>query len=82
MRFVATVCVGVLVLRYTRPDLPRPFRVPAAWLICPAGAIACLYLFLRAFRDNWLWMSIWIVVGFIIYFTYSRKNSRLAKQGK
>ncbi len=78
----ATVCVGVLVLRYTRPDLPRPFRVPAAWLICPAGAIACLYLFLRAFRDNWLWMSIWIVVGFIIYFTYSRKNSRLAKQGK
>jgi basic amino acid/polyamine antiporter, APA family len=73
----ATVCVGVLVLRYTRPDLRRPFRVPFAWLICPAGAVACLYLFLRAFRDNWLWMSMWIVVGFIIYFAYSRHHSRL-----
>jgi APA family basic amino acid/polyamine antiporter len=73
----ATVCIGVLVLRYTRPDLPRPFRVPLAWFICPAGALACFYLFLRAFRDNWIWMSIWIVAGFIIYFTYSRKNSKL-----
>ncbi|MFL6548758.1 MAG: amino acid permease [Povalibacter sp.] len=76
----ATVCVGVLVLRYTRPDLPRPFRVPFAWVICPLGAIACLYLFLRAFRDNWLWMSIWIIAGFVIYFVYSRKNSKLAKR--
>ena len=75
----ATVCVGVLVLRYTKPDLPRPFRVPAAWFICPLGALACLYLFFRAFLDNWLWMSIWIVVGFIIYFAYSRHHSKLAK---
>jgi APA family basic amino acid/polyamine antiporter len=76
----ATVCIGVLVLRYTRPDLPRPFRVPAAWLICPAGALACFYLFFRAFMDNWLWMSVWIIVGFVIYFTYSRKNSALEKK--
>jgi basic amino acid/polyamine antiporter, APA family len=73
----ATVCVGVLVLRYTKPDLPRPFRVPFAWVICPLGAVACLYLFLRAFQDNWLWMSIWIVTGFVIYFTYSRRHSKL-----
>lgn len=78
----ATVCIGVLVLRYTKPDLPRPFRVPAAWLICPLGALACLWLFFRAFLDNWLWMSVWIVVGFIIYFTYSRHNSVLEKQKK
>jgi APA family basic amino acid/polyamine antiporter len=78
----ATVCIGVLVLRYTKPDLPRPFRVPAAWLICPAGALACFYLFLRAFQDNWLWMSAWIIAGFIIYFTYSRKYSALAKHAK
>lgn len=76
----ATVCIGVLVLRYTRPDLPRPFRVPAAVVICPAGALACLYLFARAFADNWKWMSIWIVVGFVIYFTYSRRHSKLAKR--
>ena len=50
--------IGVLVLRYTKPDLPRPFRVPFAWVICPLGALSCLYLFGRAFRDNWLWMSV------------------------
>ena len=38
----ATVCIGVLVLRYTKPDLPRAFRVPAAKIICPLGALACL----------------------------------------
>jgi APA family basic amino acid/polyamine antiporter len=62
----ATVCIGVLVLRYTKPDLKRPFRVPFAWVICPAGALACLYLFFRAFQDNWKWMSVWIIVGFVI----------------
>ena len=76
----ATVCIGVLVLRYTKPDLPRPFRVPFAWFICPAGALACLYLFFRAFMDNWLWMSVWIVVGFIIYFAYSRHHSVLEQK--
>jgi APA family basic amino acid/polyamine antiporter len=73
----ATVCIGVLVLRYTKPDLKRPFRVPFAWIICPAGALACLYLFFRAFQDNWKWMSVWIVVGFLIYFGYSRRHSVL-----
>lgn len=73
----ATVCIGVLVLRYTRPELKRPFRVPLAWIICPAGALACLYLFLRAFQDNWKWMSVWIIAGFLIYFGYSRSRSVL-----
>jgi APA family basic amino acid/polyamine antiporter len=34
-----TVCIGVLVLRYTRPDLKRPFRVPAPWFVCISGAV-------------------------------------------
>ena len=76
----ATVCIGVLVLRYTRPELPRPFRVPFAWVICPLGALACLYLFFIAFLDNWLWMSVWIIAGFVVYFVYSRKNSVLEKR--
>ena len=40
----ATVCVGVLILRYTRPELPRPFRVPLVWVICPLGALFSLDL--------------------------------------
>ncbi|MGH8168105.1 MAG: amino acid permease, partial [Woeseiaceae bacterium] len=59
----ATVCIGVLVLRYTRPDLERAFRVPAAIVVCPLGALACLYLFAQTFADNWHWMSAWIVIG-------------------
>jgi APA family basic amino acid/polyamine antiporter len=75
----ATVCIGVLVLRRTRPDLPRAFRVPWAPVVCILGAAACLYLFGRAFIDNWLWMSGWIVIGFLIYFGYSRRHSKLNK---
>lgn len=74
-----TVCIGVLVLRYTKPDLPRSFRVPAAIIVCPLGALACFYLFLQAFRDNWHWMSAWIVIGFIIYFAYGYRHSALRK---
>ena len=73
----ATVCIGVLILRRTRPDLPRAFRVPAAPFVCILGAAACLWLFTRAFVDNWKWMSGWIVIGFVIYFSYSRRHSKL-----
>ncbi len=73
----ATVCIGVLVLRYTRPDLQRSFRVPAAIIVCPLGALACLYLFSQAFADNWRWMSAWIVIGFVIYFGYGYRHSAL-----
>ncbi len=75
----ATVCIGVLILRKTRPDLPRAFRVPAAPLVCILGAAACLYLFFPAFMANWHWMSIWIVGGFVVYFAYSRRHSKLNK---
>lgn len=73
----ATVSVGVLVLRYTRPDLPRPFRVPWAPVVCVLGALCCLILFGMAFRDNWQWMSAWIVLGMLIYFGYGYRRSRL-----
>ena len=56
----ATVCIGVLILRRTRPDLHRAFRVPAAPVVCILGAAACLYLFFPAFMANWHWMSGWI----------------------
>jgi APA family basic amino acid/polyamine antiporter len=73
----ATVCAGVLVLRYTRPDLPRSFRVPAPIIICPLGAVACLYLFSLALADNWHWMSAWLLLGFLIYCVYGYRHSKL-----
>lgn len=76
----ATVCVGVIVLRRTRPDLPRPFRVPFATVICPLGAVVCLYLFWKPFSEHWPLMTGWTVVGLLIYFTYGYRNSRIGKQ--
>ncbi|MGH8134992.1 MAG: amino acid permease [Steroidobacteraceae bacterium] len=76
----ATVCIGVLVLRRTRPDLKRAFRVPAAPVVCILGAAACLYLFFPAFMANWHWMSGWILIGFVIYFGYSRGHSALNRK--
>lgn len=74
----ATVCVGVLVLRFTRPELPRPFRVPAFWLICPLGALICLGLFALAFSEHWKVFLGWTAIGLMIYFGYGIRHSRQA----
>jgi len=75
----ATVCIGVLVLRYTKPELHRPFRVPLVWLICPLGALACLTLFAMAFREHWHLFVGWTVLGMLIYLGYGMRHSKLAK---
>jgi basic amino acid/polyamine antiporter, APA family len=75
----ATVCAGVLILRRTRPDLPRPFRVPMAPVVCVLGAAICFWLFLRTFKDNWHWMTAWVIAGFLIYVGYGYRNSALRK---
>ncbi len=76
----ATVCVGVLVLRRTRPELPRPFRVPAAPVICVLGTLSCLFLFFQVFADHWDLMLGWTVLGLLIYAGYGYRHSRLRSQ--
>jgi APA family basic amino acid/polyamine antiporter len=78
----ATVSIGVLVLRKSRPDLPRPFRVPAAGIICPLGAAACLYLFWKPFSEHWPLMTGWTVIGLLIYFFYGYRNSKVRKAAR
>ena len=75
----ATVCIGVLVLRYSRPDLHRPFRVPLAIIICPLGAIACLFLFFQSFVEHWQVFIGWTLLGQVIYFAYGYHHSKLRK---
>ncbi len=71
------VSVGVIVLRRTRPDLPRAFRVPwVPWL--PAlSALVCLYLMINLPVETWLRFVVWLLIGLAIYFGYSRKRSRV-----
>jgi APA family basic amino acid/polyamine antiporter len=76
----ASVCVGVLVLRRTQPDLPRPFRIPAAWLICTLGVLSCLALLSAMTAHNWMLMAVWTAVGFLIYFLYGYRHSRMRAQ--
>ena len=73
----AIVCIGVLVLRYTDPARPRPFRVPFVWPVTLVGAGACVYTMLGLPRTAWERFGIWLAVGALIYFGYSMRHSRL-----
>jgi APA family basic amino acid/polyamine antiporter len=76
------VCVGILVLRYKRPELKRPFRTPLVPLVPILGAGICLLQMYSLPLDTWLRLIVWMAIGIIIYFTYSIKNSKLIKKGK
>ena len=69
------VCAGVLVLRVRRPDLERPFRVPAVWLIAPAGALSALALMTTLPIETWLRLLVWLLIGVAIFFFYSRPRA-------
>jgi APA family basic amino acid/polyamine antiporter len=71
------VCAGILVMRRTHPDLPRPFRTPLVPLVPVLGILANLFLMGGLGMENWLRLIIWMAVGLAIYFGYSRKHSRL-----
>jgi len=74
------VCLGVLILRRTRPDLPRGFRVPFAPVTCTLGILSCLFLLIFGENwYNWMLMGIWTVLGLGIYFGYGYRNSRLRR---
>ena len=76
------VCIGVLVLRYTRPNLTRPFRVPFAAVTCVLGAIICGGITYFLPRETWLLFLIWSIIGFSIYGLYGYRNSRMRADGK
>ena len=75
------VCLGTIVLRITKPDMERPFRTPFSPLFPVLGMLSCgaLMAFLPAI--TWLRFVIWLVIGLIVYFSYSMNHSKLAKSG-
>jgi basic amino acid/polyamine antiporter, APA family len=69
------VCGGVLVLRRTAPDLPRPFRTPGVPWVPIVGAAACLLQMLGLPRATWERLIIWLVIGLAVYFLYGRAGA-------
>lgn len=75
------VCAGILVLRYTNPELHRPFRTPFVPFVPLAGIGICAWLMYSLPRDTWWRLAIWMAIGAVIYFSYGRTHSKLAKAG-
>jgi APA family basic amino acid/polyamine antiporter len=73
----AIVCAGVLVLRYTDPGRPRPFRTPLVPFVPAAGILACFYLMSGLPVDTWARLVIWMAIGLAIYFLYGRRHSKV-----
>lgn len=71
------VCAGVMVMRKTHPDLPRPFRTPLVPVVPVLGILVNLYLMYGLGAENWIRLFVWLFIGLAIYFGYSRHHSRL-----
>jgi basic amino acid/polyamine antiporter, APA family len=73
------VSAGVVVLRRTRPDLPRGFRAPLVPLVPIVAIISCAWLMLNLTTLTWVRFVVWMIAGVVIYFLYGRSRSRLAQ---
>jgi APA family basic amino acid/polyamine antiporter len=73
------VSIGVMILRRTQPNLRRAFRTPAVYVVAPLAVLACLYLMLNLPWDTWVRFVVWMVIGFVVYFAYGMRKSRLAR---
>src|SRR5204862_531299 len=72
------VSAAVIVLRRTRPDLPRAFRCPAVPVVPILSVLASIYLMLNLPGETWLRFVVWMAVGLVVYFGYGMRRSRLA----
>ncbi|MEV5353762.1 amino acid permease [Streptomyces sp. NPDC093516] len=73
------VAIGVIILRRTRPDLPRSFRTPWVPVIPILSVCASLWLMINLPAETWVRFGIWMAAGFLVYFLYGRTHSRLAR---
>ena len=74
------VSASVVAMRKLHPELPRPFRTPVVWLVAPLGILVCGAQMIGLPGDTWIRLVVWLVIGQVIYFTYSRRHSVLQTQ--
>jgi len=73
------VCLGVLVLRRTKPRAIRPFRTPVVWLVAPGGILMCGAMMYWLPTDTWLRLVVWTLIGLAIFAAYGMKHARPAR---
>jgi APA family basic amino acid/polyamine antiporter len=73
------VCIAIIILRKTHPDFARPFRTPFVPWVPILGAIVCVAQMVSLPWDTWLRLIVWMLIGFVIYFAYSRRHSKLVR---
>jgi len=71
------VCIAIIILRRTNPNQPRPFRTPWVPMIPLLGIGFNGYMMLKLGWINWARLTIWLAIGLIVYFSYSRHHSRV-----
>jgi APA family basic amino acid/polyamine antiporter len=76
----ALVSIGVLVLRVTEPDRPRPFKVPFVWPVALLSTAACLFIMAGLPRQAWERFALWLAIGILVYAFYGYRHSRLRQR--
>jgi APA family basic amino acid/polyamine antiporter len=71
------VCLGVIILRYRQPELPRAFRTPWVPVVPILGIVTCVAMMISLPRDTWIRLVVWLLIGLAIYFLYGKKNSKI-----
>jgi APA family basic amino acid/polyamine antiporter len=71
------VCAGVWILRIRRPELPRPFKTPWVPFVPIMGILISFGLMAGLKEVTWIRLIVWLIIGMVIYFTYSVKHSHV-----
>jgi APA family basic amino acid/polyamine antiporter len=71
------VCAGIMVMRKTQPNIPRPYRTPLVPLVPILGILVCFAMMASLDSMTWIRLVVWLVIGLVIYFSYGRTHSHL-----
>jgi APA family basic amino acid/polyamine antiporter len=75
------VCAGVWILRVRSPEIPRAFKTPLVPLVPLLGILSCFGLMAALPKDTWYRLLIWLAIGLVVYFMYSRSHSHIGRGG-
>lgn len=76
------VCIGVMVMRKARPDIPRPFRTPFVPFVPIIGIVVCVYLMYSLPNESWIRLFVWMAIGVSLYYFYGKKHSLIRNEQK